>query len=109
MLATAPWYTAGKQHEYTFTVYEIGEDFPDTSGVYIFAVPEGESWRPIYFGQTESLKETITDKLLAQAHYDCITREGASHVLIFETGHNAEVRRKIVAGLMAEGKAVCNL
>lgn len=105
---TVALYTVDRLHEYTFTVYEIGEDFPDTSGLYIFAVPEDGGFRYIYFGHADSLKDTITDKLAAHAHYDCITREGATHVLVYQTGHGPAVRSEMMAVLMAGQKGVCN-
>ncbi len=109
MLATiVPWFTGEKRHEYTFTVYEIGEDLPDASGLYIFAVPEGDGWRPVYIGETESLKTTLTDDLTSHEACDCILGEGVKHVHVLETGHTAPVRREMVEELMAVTRCVCN-
>lgn len=76
---------------YQFTVYEIGEDFPEICAVYVFAKAQGTLLRPIYIGQTRNLGQRMQHhhklgcSLLFGANCICVMKVNENYLELIES------------------------
>ena len=88
---------------YPFMLYPIGTDLPDDEAVYIFTRAENGSYNPLYIGQTETLKSTIS----THAKWVCVSRLFVNALCVhFEK--DATVRKQIVNNLIEKQCPPCN-
>ena len=89
---------------YNYWIYQIGENFKDKPGNYIYAKETNpQSWRPVYIGQTSSLSERLAD----HEKEACATRNGATHIHAHTSGE-LRLRRAEEDDLIEKWDPVCN-
>jgi len=94
---------SGKEYEYW--IYPMGSTlFEDESGNYIFARTSPEGWSPVYIGETESLK----DRLSNHDELPCITKNGGTHIHAHTTPGGAQARKAEEADLLDRWDTPCN-
>ncbi len=91
MIVTWP----GKSGEkYQTVLWKLGDEMPKEPGVYIFCKHAIDgSWVQIYVGETENFNDRLNVNLTSHHRWDCIVREGATHVCCL----------KVVGGKIARG------
>jgi predicted GIY-YIG superfamily endonuclease len=84
-------------NKYNYSIYEIGTNFNDVAGNYVYAEEtKPNSWSPKYFGQTNNLKNRLSN----HEKETCATRNGATHIHVHanssETSRLSEEKDLIV-------------
>jgi hypothetical protein len=103
MAKTCNW-TGKSGTVYNYTIYEIGGDWNDVSGNYIFAKePSPHNWEAVYIGETESFK----DRLPNHEKLPCIKRNGGTHVHA-HTNENEKARLAEESDLLSNHTTPCN-
>jgi len=99
-------YWEGKSgKKYGYWIYPIGTSFKDVPGNYIYAKEtEPGKWRPVYIGQTSSLKDRLAD----HEKEACAKRNGATHVHTHTSSDSETVRKVEETDLVLMWKPVCN-
>lgn len=93
----------GKKYEYR--IYPIDTTFKDVPGNYIYAKETSSgTWTPIYIGETESLK----DRLSNHEKMPCVKRNGGTHVHVHQSSSDAAVRRAEESDLLDKWDPPCN-
>lgn len=93
---------SGKKYEYW--VSEIGANWKDAPGNYIFAKEvEPNTWNAVYIGQTESFKDRLPD----HNELPCILDNGGTHI---HTHINRDERARLdeEADLLENHETPCN-
>ena len=93
---------SGKQYRYW--IYPIGTSFKDSPGNYIFAKETSSGWTPIYIGETDSLK----DRLSNHEKMPCVKRHGGTHVHVHTSSSDEQTRRAEESDLLAKWDPPCN-
>ena len=88
---------------YDYEVYEIGTNWNDVGGNYIFAKMVNGSWSAVYIGQTSSFK----DRLPSHPELPCVRRNGGTHIHA-HTNTNAQSRLDEETDLIRRHKPPCN-
>jgi len=94
---------SGKKYQYT--IHELNTNFRPVSANYIIAkktIPE--DWKPIYIGESGNLNECFQN----HKKWSCITKNGATHILVHETSPDPGVRLDEESDLLAKIKTSCN-
>ena len=90
---------------YGYWIHSIGTTFKDEPGNYIYASQtEPNRWRPIYIGQTESLRDRLAD----HEKESCAKRNGATHIHAHTSSNSESTRKSEEADLIEQWKPVCN-
>jgi hypothetical protein len=95
---------------YHLQLFEIGRRFTFGGGVYVFCkqAMDRERWLAIYVGETENFNERLNLNLVNHHRWDCIRREGATHVCVrFLVGDQA-ARAPIESDLTLALNPACN-
>ena len=89
--------------KYTYWIYRIGTDFNPAPGNYIFARGVGNSYSPIYVGESGDLSERFDN------HHKmaCIKRNGATHIHVHANA-NENARLAEEFDIVAKWDPVCN-
>ncbi|MDA2933471.1 hypothetical protein MYX82_03920 [Acidobacteria bacterium AH-259-D05] len=91
--------------QYRYWISDMNSSFKDEPGNYIFAKETSPNrWTPIYIGQTESLKNRLTD----HEKLPCIKRHGGTHIHAHTTPGGEQVREAEEADLLAKWDPPCN-
>lgn len=86
--------------KYEFTIYPIDHSTtPHKAGIYIFAKDNGNSWGIIYIGQTHDFYNRIYLYLEDHDAWNCIQKNGATHVAIYEFSGTEQQRIRIETDL----------
>ena len=94
---------SGKQYEYWIS--SMGMAFVDEPGNYIFVKETSpNNWIPIYIGQTESLKNRLTD----YEKVPCVMRYGATNIHAHTTSGGEQARKEEETDLLAKWDPPCN-
>ena len=94
---------SGKQYEYW--IYRMDTTFEDEPGNYIFAKETSPHlWSPVYIGETESLKDRLTN----HNELPCITKNGGTHIHAHTTPGGAHARKAEEADLLDRSDTPCN-
>ena len=103
MAKTCDW-TGKSGTKYNYTIYQIGGDWNDVGGNYIFAYESSpHTWTAVYIGETESFK----DRLPNHNELPCIKRNGGTHIHA-HTNENSEARLAEERDLLANHTTACN-
>jgi hypothetical protein len=90
---------------YVYWISPIDSSFKDEAANYIFAKETTPGrWTPIYIGETENLRERLSN----HEKMWCIRRHGGTHVHAHVTAGGQSVRRKEEADLVAKWDPPCN-
>lgn len=90
---------------YSYYIYEIGEEFKEVPGNYIFAKEtEPRTWEAVYIGQTGDLNERFDD----HHKMPCIRQNGATHIHTHESSPDESVRQAEETDLIQYHNPVCN-
>ena len=95
-------------NDYKFWLHPVGENYKASSGVYIFAKLGSDTWEPIYIGECESFKERLTDNLEQHHRFDCILKEGATHLFSMIVDGGLAKREGIETNLRQSFQTPCN-
>ncbi len=96
----------GNLGNYTYSVYEISQQFRAVAGNYIFCKwePPG-AWRPIYIGETGDLRDRLNDRIHHRQR--CINTAGATHIHT-HVNQDAQARLDEETDLRRRFDPVCN-
>ena len=90
---------------YGYWIYPLGTNFKDEPGNYIYAKQtEPNRWRPVYIGQTVSLRDRLAD----HEKEACAKRNGATHIHVHLTTGGEAARRAEESDLIAKWQPACN-
>lgn len=92
VMATITWKGASGQ-TYTSVLYQIGQALPKRQGIYIFCKQNPSnpsSWPSVYVGEAEDLDDRANVNLRQHHRYECLKREGATHVCAIQTSRKDE-------------------
>lgn len=99
------YWTGASGKKYKYLIYKIGTSFKDCPGNYIFAKETSPgSWKPLYIGETENLRDRLSD----HEKMPCITRNGGTHVHAHVSPSDTDVRRVEESDLLDKWDPVCN-
>ena len=102
----ALWFGAsGRTYSYFVNEGELVGNWRDSPGNYIFARRAPGGWRPVYIGETESLKAEITD---SHPRLLCARQEGFTHIHAHIGSEDTDARRREVEDILLRGEAPCN-
>ncbi len=108
MTATVTW-GSGSGTKRTFELHPIGTEFNAVAGVYIFCKEsKPRSWTAIYIGETDSFKRRLTDELESHHRWDCIKKNGATHICVLVVSGGVRARQTIETDLLAFIDTPCN-
>lgn len=117
MAMTYSTYFSGKTGAtYCFHVHEIGTEFIDSPGVYIFcAIPTfaglidalGSIYKPIYIGETEDLGRRLYTRLHHHHHFKDALEHGATHIAVMPA-MTPDERTRVERDLIAAYQPPCN-
>ena len=97
-------YFAGvSKRYYAFRFYSLIDELPETAAVYIFTKSGNGSYDPLYIGETDTLKSTISN----HEKWVCVSRRFVNALCVhFE--RDATVREQIVNDLIERQCLPCN-
>jgi hypothetical protein len=108
-MADTPIQWAGASgKKYDFYLFPLGHDLQAVAGNYIFSKLVSNVWRPIYIGETENLKDRLVTNLTSHHKYDCIVKEGATHVFAVAIAGGHQARLDLEMDLRKGHKTPCN-
>jgi predicted GIY-YIG superfamily endonuclease len=91
--------------KYGYWIHPIETDFKDAPGNYIYAKEtEPHRWRPVYIGQTSSLKDRLADHEKEM----CAKDNGATHIHAHTASDDESKRLAEEADLIGKWNPVCN-
>ena len=91
--------------QYRYWIHKIGTSFKDSPGNYVFAKKTSPGhWTPIYIGETESLKDRLSD----HEKMPCIKRNGGTHIHAHLTCSDADASRAEESDLLEKWDPPCN-
>ena len=96
--------------KYSTEVYKLGTRFKPNPGIYIFCregSPAGK-WAQIYVGECESFKSRLYDDLEQHHRWDCIKRNGGTHVCVMRVDGGKTARLRVETDLREELDPSCN-
>ena len=103
-MATIDWEGASGR-TYTYHIYSLDTPFSPVAGNYAFAKETSPGWwRPLYFGQTDDLKDRITS---THHKWACAKRNGMTHIHAHQNP-NQSARLDEEQDLIAKWAPVCN-
>lgn len=103
-LQTIMW-PGASGHVYKYWISPIDSSFKDEPGNYIFAKESSPGqWTPIYIGETESLK----DRLSNHEKLTCVKRYRGTHIHTHTTSDGEQVRKAEEADLLSKWETPCN-
>lgn len=112
-VATYPW-TGASGQTYHFQIDPIWTHYKPVPGVYMFckrttglALAFGP-WIALYVGETHDFHERLHSRLDRHDAYECVTRNGATHIATLRV-HGAANRLRIETDLRHSIAPVCNL
>lgn len=98
-------WTGASGKKYKYGIYKIGTSFKDCPGNYIFAKETSPGhWRPLYIGETEDLRDRLSD----HEKMPCVTRNGGTHVHVHVSSSDTDVRRIEENDLLDKWDPICN-
>jgi len=101
---TIQW-TGESGNTYKYWIHPIGAPFKDAAGNYIFAKEtEANRWRPIYIGQTGSLR----DRLTSHEKEECARKNGATHIHAHTNDKGEQARLDEETDLVRKWNPACN-
>jgi hypothetical protein len=97
-------WTGQSGSKYKYSIYKIGTNFKDIAGNYVYAQEtKPNSWSPKYIGQTNSLKNRLSN----HEKESCAIRNGATHIHVH--ANSSEVSRlSEEKDLVVNWKPPCN-
>ena len=97
-------YFAGESGKYyPFLYYHLIDKFPDTEAVYIFTRAENGSYDPLYIGQTDTLKLTISH----HEKWVCVSKLRVNALCVYFE-KDTTVREQITCDLIEIQHPPCN-
>lgn len=91
--------------KYKYWIYTIDTTFKDVPGNYIYVKETSKGyWSPIYIGETDSLKERLSN----HEKMPCVKRHGGKHIHTHSSASNEEVRRAEEIDLISKWDPPCN-
>lgn len=88
---------------YAFRFYSLTDELPEIAAVYIFTNSGNGSYDPLYIGETDTLKSTISN----HEKWVCVSRRFVNALCVhFEK--DATVREQILSDLIEEQRPPCN-
>jgi hypothetical protein len=91
--------------KYGYWIHPIGTEFKDAPGNYIYAKEtEPRKWRPVYIGQTSSLRDRLAD----HEKESCAKRNGAMHIHAHTSSNSEDTRRSEESDLISKWNPACN-
>lgn len=81
---------------------------PSKSGIYIFIKLLNEEWHPVYIGQTHDFYNRIYLELECHDAWDCIQKNRATYVAIYEFSGTEQQRIRIETDLRHSYSTMCN-
>ena len=101
--------TGKSGRKYEFTVSKFNLPVSKEAGVYLFLKQTGDSYYPIYIGQTHSFYERIYFYLDQHNAFECIRRNGATHVGVCRIYGSEQQRIDVETDLRNNYTTRCNL
>ena len=96
-------FTGASGNTYTFTAYTLDTTFNEVGAVYIFTKQENRNYIPLYIGQTDNLKQRISN----HEKWPCVMEYGVDSICVL--GESNELsRRYIEHDLLDTGNPPCN-
>ena len=89
--------------EYKFTAYTVDTAFNEVAAVYIFTKKQNDSYWPLYIGQTDNLKERISN----HEKWACVRQNGVNSICVFRDSSESS-RLLIERDLLANTNPPCN-
>ena len=94
---------SGKKYQYV--IHDLNTNFRPISANYIIAKKTlPDAWKPIYIGESGNLNECFQN----HEKWSCITKNGATHILVHETSPDPDERHEEESDLLAKIKTSCN-
>ncbi|MBL9028966.1 MAG: hypothetical protein JNK42_00635 [Caedimonas sp.] len=94
---------------YDCAVYPINHSTtPHKAGIYIFIKPLTNEWQPVYIGQTHDFYNRIYLELEDHDAWDCIQRNKATYVAIYEFSGAEQQRIRMETDLRRNYPTACN-
>ena len=90
--------------EYEFDVHPVETNWTTNPGIYIFARDNGNTWTPIYIGQTGNFKQRLVP---SHEKWDCATRNGMTHIHILYEFGGEDARKAIEKDLKDNYRELC--
>ena len=109
MIDTVTWPGASGQ-TYETELYEIGTAFKRNPGIYIFCkrgISAGR-WTQIYVGETDDFQRRLRDELEHHQSWECIRRNGGTHVCVRYVSGDRRTRLAVEADLRRGLNPPCN-
>ena len=104
-MSTPDIHWEGQIGKYGYWIHPIGTAFKDEPGNYMYATESRPGyWRPVYIGQTESLRDRLAD----HEREWCARRNGATHIHAHVTTAGELARRTEETDLIRKWSPVCN-
>lgn len=104
MNGRALWYGEdGTPYEYK--VFDLETPWNDVPGNYIFAKFTGSSWKPLYIGETTSLKVRLTTN---HHQWPCAQSHGVTHIHAHTSSKSLTSRRNEEMNLIRQHNPPCN-
>lgn len=94
---------SGKFYEYQ--IFDLWPSFKDEPGNYSFAVDNGSTIRPLYFGESGSLKNRVSD---IHERYLCAKQSGANVVCAHLSSSDVSIRCAEERDLVDNYNPPCN-
>ena len=97
-------WTGASGEKYEYEIYQIGTNWNDVPGNYIFARESSpRTWQALYIGETESFK----DRLPHHNELPCITRHEGTHIHV-HINRDSQARLKEEKDLLDNMSTLCN-
>ncbi|MCY4417920.1 MAG: hypothetical protein OXE87_16665 [Chloroflexi bacterium] len=89
---------------YEYTVQSATENIPQGGGNYIFIRLEGNTWYPLYIGETQN----FVARLSAHDKIPCARQNGLNEIHYHTHNGNEQARRAEEQDLLQNYRTVCN-
>ncbi|WP_398473171.1 hypothetical protein [Tardiphaga sp.] len=95
--------------QYEFQLDPIRTIYRDIPGVYIFCQSIGGNlWKPLYVGETSSMRRRLTDELDAHHSFGAVLLNGATHLSTLHVSSGLAERFRIETDLRHALRPCCN-
>jgi len=103
-MSSAIW-TGFSGKKYSYQVFEMGTNFKDIPGNYIYAKKTNTgTWKALYIGQTSSLGNRLGD----HEKEGCAKRNGATHIHAHSSPSSEQTRKIEEVDLIKNYSPACN-
>jgi hypothetical protein len=101
--------TGASGSTYNLYLHAIGTSYKPIAGVYMFLkIASQGKWDTIYIGETSNLDERLNTGLQRHQAWQCISRNGATHIATMAVGGGAQARINIETDLRHSHNTPCN-